>query len=35
MYHVGSPEAARRVVAYWAEEGVEWFKAYTTIRAPN
>src|SRR5262249_36598111 len=31
MYNVATPEAARRVVAYWAEEGVEWFKAYTTI----
>lgn len=25
------PEQARRVVRYWAEEGVEWFKAYTWI----
>ena len=25
------PEAARRVVRYWAEEGVTWFKAYTEI----
>ena len=25
------PEAARRVVRYWAEEGVTWFKAYTQI----
>jgi imidazolonepropionase-like amidohydrolase len=25
------PESARRMVAYWAEEGVTWFKAYTQI----
>ena len=25
------PEQARRVVRYWAEEGVDWFKAYTWI----
>ncbi len=25
------PEQARRVVRYWAEEGVSWFKAYTWI----
>ncbi|MFN2433520.1 MAG: amidohydrolase family protein [Gemmatimonadota bacterium] len=25
-------EDARRVVAYWAEEGVTWFKAYADIR---
>ncbi len=31
MTQVGSPEDARRVVAYWAEEGVSWFKAYTRI----
>lgn len=31
MTRVNSPEAARRVVAYWAEEGVSWFKAYTQI----
>ncbi|HJO02609.1 MAG TPA: amidohydrolase family protein [Acidobacteriota bacterium] len=26
-----TPEDARRLVAYWAEEGVEWLKAYTSI----
>lgn len=26
-----TPEDARRLVAYWAEEGVEWVKAYTSI----
>lgn len=31
MYEVSSPEDARRVVAYWAEEGASWFKAYTQI----
>ena len=31
MKAVSSPEDARRVVAYWAEEGVDWFKAYTRI----
>ena len=25
------PEQARRVVRYWSEEGVSWFKAYTWI----
>ena len=25
------PEDARRVVRYWAEEGVTWFKAYTLV----
>ena len=25
------PAQARRVVRYWAEEGVSWFKAYTSI----
>lgn len=28
---VASPEDARRVVSYWAEEGASWFKAYTEI----
>jgi imidazolonepropionase-like amidohydrolase len=32
MSWLTSPEDARRVVAYWAEEGVTWFKAYTRIR---
>jgi len=29
--HVTSPEQARHVVAYWAEEGVTWFKVYAGI----
>ncbi|MFN2384310.1 MAG: amidohydrolase family protein [Gemmatimonadota bacterium] len=33
MTQVGTEEDARRVVAYWAEEGATWFKAYTMIRA--
>ncbi len=31
MTKVSTPEDARRVVAYWANEGVEWFKAYTEV----
>ena len=31
MAQIGSPEEARRVVNYWADEGVTWFKAYTDI----
>ena len=31
MTRLSGPEQARRVVRYWAEEGVSWFKAYTTI----
>ena len=31
MFQVGTPADARRVVAYWADEGVDWFKAYTRI----
>ena len=31
MYPLASPEDARRMVRYWAEEGVTWFKAYTSI----
>ena len=31
MTQVGTPEDAKRVVAYWAEEGATWFKAYTRI----
>lgn len=31
MHQVTSPEDARRVVAYWAEEGATWIKAYTRI----
>src|SRR5437762_13215241 len=28
---LASADEARRLVRYWAEEGVPWFKAYTTI----
>lgn len=31
MTQVATPEDAKRVVAYWAEEGATWFKAYTRI----
>ena len=31
MTQVSNPDDARRVVAYWAEEGATWFKAYTRI----
>lgn len=31
MASVHNPEEARRLVAYWAEEGVSWIKFYTTI----
>ncbi len=31
MTQVSTPEDARRVVRYWAEEGATWFKAYTRI----
>ncbi|HVE79464.1 MAG TPA: amidohydrolase family protein [Gemmatimonadaceae bacterium] len=31
MAEVHSPEAARRFVAYWASEGMQWIKAYTDI----
>jgi imidazolonepropionase-like amidohydrolase len=31
MHPLASAEEARRIVRYWAEEGVPWFKAYTTI----
>ncbi len=31
MTQLNDPEDARRVVRYWAEEGVDWFKAYTQI----
>jgi hypothetical protein len=30
-----SPEKARRLVAYWADEGVTWFKVYGPIRLPE
>ena len=32
MAQVATPEEARRFVRYWADEGVSWIKAYTTIR---
>jgi imidazolonepropionase-like amidohydrolase len=28
---LNGPESARRMVKYWADEGVTWFKAYTNI----
>lgn len=31
MHPLKGPEDARRMVKYWADEGVTWFKAYTTI----
>jgi imidazolonepropionase-like amidohydrolase len=31
MTRLEGPEQARRVVRYWSEEGVSWFKAYTWI----
>ena len=31
MTQVATPEDAKRVIAYWAEEGATWFKAYTRI----
>ncbi len=31
MHALSGPEDARRMVRYWAEEGVSWFKAYTNI----
>jgi imidazolonepropionase-like amidohydrolase len=31
MAQIGSPEQARRFVAYWAAEGADWIKAYTAI----
>jgi len=31
MARLQGPEQARRIVRYWAEEGVSWFKAYTWI----
>ena len=32
MAVVNSPEAARRFVAYWGQEGATWIKAYTDIK---
>ncbi len=31
MAQLDGPESARRLVRYWSEEGVDWFKAYTWI----
>jgi imidazolonepropionase-like amidohydrolase len=31
MHPLKGPEDARRMVKYWADEGVTWFKAYTQI----
>jgi len=31
MAQLSGPESARRLVRYWSEEGVDWFKAYTWI----
>jgi imidazolonepropionase-like amidohydrolase len=31
MAQIASPEEAKRIVNYWADEGVTWFKAYTDI----
>jgi imidazolonepropionase-like amidohydrolase len=31
MTRLQGPDQARRVVRYWSEEGVDWFKAYTWI----
>lgn len=31
MHVLEGPDDARRMVKYWAEEGVSWFKAYTQI----
>ncbi len=34
-YQPSSAEDAKRVVRYWVEEGVTWFKAYANIRGEN
>ncbi len=31
MHPLNSPDEARRLVRYWSEEGISWFKAYTQI----
>src|SRR5207249_11966522 len=31
MHPLSGPEDARRMVRYWAEEGITWFKAYTNV----
>ena len=33
--HITTPEQARRVVNYWADEGATWFKVYTQISREN
>jgi imidazolonepropionase-like amidohydrolase len=33
--HITTPEEARRVVDYWADEGATWFKVYTQISREN
>jgi imidazolonepropionase-like amidohydrolase len=33
--HITTPEEARRVVNYWADEGATWFKVYTEISREN
>ncbi|MGE0443063.1 MAG: amidohydrolase family protein [Gemmatimonadales bacterium] len=33
--HLTTPEEARRVVNYWADEGATWFKVYTEISREN
>jgi imidazolonepropionase-like amidohydrolase len=33
--HITTPEEARRVVDYWAEEGATWLKVYTMISREN
>jgi len=35
MAEITSPEQARRFVAYWAQEGAEWIKAYTDIHSAD
>ncbi len=33
--HITTPEQAKRVVDYWADEGATWFKVYTEISREN
>jgi len=33
--HITTPEEAKRVIDYWANEGATWFKVYTTISRAN
>jgi imidazolonepropionase-like amidohydrolase len=35
MAEIGSPEQARRFVAYWGEEGATWLKSYTSIKGED